>query len=64
MYTYLRGGLLIDKPQNILIENDRIKEIFDEDIVSSLSDDTKVIDCSGKIIFPGIIDVHVHFREP
>ncbi len=24
----------------------------------------KVIDCKGKLILPGLIDVHVHFREP
>ncbi|MBI2573195.1 dihydroorotase [Candidatus Woesearchaeota archaeon] len=24
----------------------------------------KVVDCSGKHILPGLIDVHVHFREP
>ncbi len=24
----------------------------------------KKIDCRGKIVFPGIIDAHVHFREP
>ena len=24
----------------------------------------EIIDCSGKYIFPGFIDVHVHFREP
>nr|MCR5432124.1 amidohydrolase family protein [Lachnospiraceae bacterium] len=26
--------------------------------------DTTVIDLSGKHIFPGLVDVHVHFREP
>ena len=26
--------------------------------------DGEVIDCSGKYIFPGFVDVHVHFREP
>ena len=24
----------------------------------------EIIDCSGKFIFPGFIDVHVHFRDP
>lgn len=63
MYKYLRGGLVIDKPQNILIENDLIKEISYEDI-SVLPEDTEIIDCKGLVILPGIIDVHVHFREP
>ncbi len=30
--------------------------------VSSFSGE--IIDCSGKYIFPGFVDVHVHFREP
>src|SRR5512140_2175787 len=24
----------------------------------------KIIDASGKIVTPGLIDIHVHFREP
>jgi dihydroorotase len=63
MFTYLKGGTVIDKKQNILIENDRIKEISDKDIVS-LPIDTQIIDCTDKIIIPGVIDVHTHFREP
>ena len=26
--------------------------------------DVEVIDCEGKLIFPGLVDMHVHFREP
>ena len=26
--------------------------------------DGEIVDCSGKYIFPGFVDVHVHFREP
>ena len=64
MYIYLKGGTVINRPQNILIENDKIKEVFFEDISLSLPEGTKIIDCTGLIILPGIIDVHVHFREP
>ncbi len=62
MNIYLKGGVVIDTPQNILIENDFIKEISDEDI--SLPENTVTIDCKGKIILPGVIDAHVHFRQP
>lgn len=27
-------------------------------------DDCKVIDASGKVVAPGLVDVHVHFRDP
>ncbi|MGP1515576.1 MAG: dihydroorotase [Bacteroidales bacterium] len=63
MYIYLKGGKVINIPKNILIENDRIKKVSNEDI-SDLPNGTKIVDCTGLIIFPGVVDVHVHFREP
>lgn len=44
----------------LLIEKDRIKEIA----TSITSDAEKVIDCQGKLVLPGFIDVHIHLREP
>ena len=45
---------------DVLINGSRIKkiekEIFDKDAL--------IIDAKGKIVVPGLIDVHVHFREP
>ncbi len=44
-----------DSPGKIIAVEDRgtIAGSFDEEI-----------DCTGKMIFPGLIDVHVHFRTP
>jgi len=28
------------------------------------SDDAKVVDAAGKLVFPGFVDLHVHFRTP
>jgi dihydroorotase len=64
MYTYIKNGTVIDERKNILIKGDRIQTITDEDISSSLPLSTQVIDAKDKLILPGIIDVHVHFREP
>ncbi len=53
----LVGNELIEK--NILIVDNIIKEISNESVTVD-----KVINVSGKVILPGIIDPHVHFREP
>lgn len=46
---------------DLLIEGDKIEGFY------TSGDDVRfdeVIDCSGKLILPGAIDAHVHFREP
>lgn len=49
-----------DKIADVLIENDRIINI-EENIDAK---DAQVIDCSGCIVGPGLVDVHTHFRDP
>lgn len=49
---------------SILIEGDQIAEIFTHPAHTTLPEDAKVIDASGKYVLPGIIDDQVHFREP
>ena len=48
---------------SIGIENDRITEIY-EGNNQSRSNYDRVVDAAGCFILPGIIDTHVHFREP
>lgn len=64
MKLLLKNGSLIGsgnelKLQNILIEDGRIIEISPQ-----TKDAEKVIDLKGKLLMPGLVDVHVHFREP
>lgn len=49
-----------DKVTDILIEDGKIKK------VGKIEDfnENQVIDAGGLIVAPGLIDVHVHFREP
>ena len=44
---------------NILIKDNKITQIS-----SAMSDAERVIDASGKLVMPGLIDMHVHFRDP
>jgi dihydroorotase len=46
---------------DILIEGDKIAGI---DAVCSTPRTERVIDAGGRFILPGLIDTHVHFREP
>jgi len=53
----LVGDKLADK--HILLENHKIREVIDEPVTVD-----KIIDVKHKIVIPGMIDCHVHFREP
>lgn len=49
---------------SLLIEGDKISKIFRDNIPDSVLKSATVIDADGKWVLPGVIDTHVHFREP
>mgnify|MGYP001157336572 CR=1 FL=1 len=49
---------------DIGIKDGSIEEIGDLSSTSVISEDTKIIDCKGLHVLPGVIDTQVHFREP
>ena len=65
----IRNGYLIDPASgregeyDILVEGNQIKDVQARGSVSSASVE-KDIDASGKWVVPGLIDLHVHLREP
>ncbi|MFY7841411.1 MAG: dihydroorotase [Actinomycetes bacterium] len=56
------GSLKGEKNVDLLIENDKIIKIGP---AKSITDENaEVIDLSGLIILPGLVDLHTHLREP
>jgi len=49
---------------SLLIEGDKISKIFKEDVPANILRDSEVINGEDKWLIPGVIDTHVHFREP
>ena len=66
MKLLLKGGRVInpaekfDKIADVLVEDGKIKEIGE----NLAADGAEVYDATGKVVTPGLIDLHVHFREP
>ncbi len=56
----VKTGLESPEVMDVLISEGKIKEIGQE----ILAPEAAVIDARGKILVPGLVDVHVHFREP
>ena len=65
----ITGGIVIDPKtgtmnrKDILIKDGKIEKIADNISCQDMSS-AEVIDASGKKIGPGLVDVHVHFRDP
>ncbi|MBR2396828.1 MAG: dihydroorotase [Bacteroidaceae bacterium] len=62
--TLIKDAMVVNEGQvqraSVLIESDTIAGIFTSDAPTA---DT-VIDAAGKWLLPGVIDDHVHFRDP
>ncbi len=70
----IKGGYLMDPVsqtegiRDIVIDGEKIAGIYEEGsskVAQLVSDShTQVIDATGKIVAPGLVDPHVHFRDP
>ena len=72
MTTLIHGGTIVNEGRtfngSLVIENEKITQIIEgHHVVGDRKSPTafdKVIDASGCFVLPGVIDDHVHFREP
>ena len=70
MRTVIRGGTIVNEGRSfvgdVVIEEERIEQILPANPLPSQEwgGGETVIDATGCYVLPGIIDEHVHFREP
>lgn len=66
MRILIQGGTIVNEGSSekadLVIDNDRIAEINYTDTPRGIFD--KIVDATGCYVLPGVIDSHVHFREP
>jgi len=54
-------SLKLDTVRDVLLEDGKIAKVGEK---LDASEDTRVLECAGLVVTPGLIDVHVHLREP
>ena len=63
----LRGGRVVDpsqgldEPRDVLLRDGRVEAVAD---ALATPDGAHSVDCHGLVVMPGLIDLHVHLREP
>jgi dihydroorotase len=66
MKLLIKNGYVVDpvnkisEIRDILVENSKISQVSKSISVNA----DRIIDAVGKIVMPGIVDMHVHLREP
>lgn len=64
MAVILKGGMVVCgqtvRVQDVLLDGETVAAVGDNLSVNSAS----IVDCTGKLLFPGFIDAHTHFDLP
>ena len=65
----IKNGFVVDpankikKQMDVLVDNGKIVEVSEEIMINNNSA-CNTLDAEGCIVAPGLVDVHVHFRDP
>ncbi|MCF8061520.1 MAG: amidohydrolase family protein, partial [Deltaproteobacteria bacterium] len=70
MAIWIKGGKVVDplkgtvRKQDVIVDRGRIQKIVRSGHVREEGPRLKVIEAKGMLVTPGLIDMHVHLREP
>lgn len=70
MITWIRGGNLVDPVKgtveqvDVIVENGKISRMLPPGVFQEEGPGISRIEASGRMVVPGLIDMHVHLREP
>ncbi|EFK12074.1 amidohydrolase family protein [delta proteobacterium NaphS2] len=70
MITLIKGGQVVNprlgtvEKKDLLIENGMVARVFSKGGSGEVSGVSMTIDAAGKVIVPGLVDIHTHLREP
>ncbi|MCD6293620.1 MAG: dihydroorotase, partial [Deltaproteobacteria bacterium] len=70
MITLIKGGEVVNphsgmvEERDVLIENGKVSRIFPKGALGKAPAVAATIDAVGKMIVPGLVDIHTHLREP
>ena len=69
MKTLIKNGTIVNEGLkfrgDVLIQDNKISKVFPHAVPLHFDlGETKIVDATGLLLIPGVIDTHVHFREP
>ncbi len=70
MKIWIKSGTVVDpvkgtsKKSDVIIERGKVAEILPPGVFKGERGKFREIDASGKLIVPGLVDMHTHLREP